>query len=150
MLAHTLGDPFDLDAVMEMTRKHDLWLIEDNCDANGSTYRGRLTGTFGDAATFSFYPSHHITMGEGGAVVTNDSQMASIIKSLRDWGRDCWCRPGTDNSCGRRFEMQQGELPFGYDHKYIYSLKVTDMQAAVGCSQLEKLDLIYGRLCENS
>lgn len=144
MLAHTLGNPFDLDAVIEIVKKYNLWLIEDNCDASGSTYRGRLTGTFGDAATFSFYPSHHITMGEGGAVITDDPAMASIVRSLRDWGRDCWCRPGRDNSCGRRFETQQGELPSGYDHKYVYShlgynLKATDMQAAVGCSQLEKL-----------
>jgi Predicted pyridoxal phosphate-dependent enzyme apparently involved in regulation of cell wall biogenesis len=124
--------------------RHGLWLIEDNCDALGSQYRGRYTGTFGDIATSSFYPPHHITMGEGGAVYTNNKDLARIIESMRDWGRDCWCPSGKDNTCGKRFEHQLGELPFGYDHKYTYSefgynLKATDMQAAVGCAQLDKL-----------
>ena len=143
-MAHTMGNPFNLDAVMEITEKHDLWLIEDNCDALGSKYNGKYTGTFGHIATFSFYPPHHMTMGEGGALVTNDTQLKRLIESFRDWGRDCWCESGCDNSCGKRFEWQLGELPFGYDHKYIYShigynLKVTDMQAAVGVAQLKKL-----------
>jgi CDP-4-dehydro-6-deoxyglucose reductase, E1 len=144
MLAHTLGNPFDVDAVKKFCRQHNLWLIEDNCDALGSQYRGRYTGTFGDIATSSFYPPHHITMGEGGAVYTNNKDLARIIESMRDWGRDCWCPSGKDNTCGKRFEHQLGELPFGYDHKYTYSefgynLKATDMQAAVGCAQLDKL-----------
>jgi CDP-4-dehydro-6-deoxyglucose reductase, E1 len=144
MLAHTLGNPFDVDAVKKFCRQHGLWLIEDNCDALGSQYRGRYTGTFGDIATSSFYPPHHITMGEGGAVYTNNKDLARIIESMRDWGRDCWCPSGKDNTCGKRFEHQLGELPFGYDHKYTYSefgynLKATDMQAAVGCAQLDKL-----------
>lgn len=143
-LAHTMGNPFNLDAVMEIAKKYDLWLIEDNCDALGSKYKGKYTGTFGDIATFSFYPAHHITMGEGGALVTDDAKLKRLIESFRDWGRDCWCEPGCDNSCGKRFGWQLGELPFGYDHKYIYShigynLKVTDMQAAIGVAQLEKL-----------
>lgn len=143
-MAHTMGNPFNLDAVMEIAQKHDLWVIEDNCDALGSKYNGKYTGTFGHIATFSFYPPHHITMGEGGALVTNDTQLKRLIESFRDWGRDCWCGPGCDNSCGKRFEWQLGELPYGYDHKYIYShigynLKVTDMQAAVGVEQLKKL-----------
>lgn len=146
MLAHTLGNPFDLDAVSEIANRHGLWLIEDNCDAAGSTYRDRLTGTYGDSATFSFYPSHHMTTGEGGAIITGLPKMASIIRSLRDWGRDCRCPPGEDDFCGRRFQGQHGRLPFGYDHKYVYShigynLKATDLQAAIGCSQLNKLDL---------
>lgn len=145
MMAHTLGVPFDLDAVMDLARKHDLWVVEDNCDALGSRYRGQLTGTFGHLATFSFYPAHHITMGEGGAVVTNDEGLARIAKSFRDWGRDCYCAGGESNTCGTRFSQQFGTLPFGYDHKYVYShigynLKVTDMQAAIGCAQLKKLD----------
>jgi CDP-6-deoxy-D-xylo-4-hexulose-3-dehydrase len=144
ILAHTLGDPFDLGKIMKICEEHDLWLIEDNCDALGSKYRSRYTGTFGDIATSSFYPPHHITMGEGGALVTNDLQLKKLILSFRDWGRDCWCEPGRDNTCGKRFGWQLGTLPFGYDHKYIYShmgynLKVTDMQAAVGVSQLKKL-----------
>ena len=144
MLAHTLGNPFDLDAVKAFCRQYGLWLIEDNCDALGSRYRGRYTGTFGDIATSSFYPPHHITMGEGGAVYTNNKDLARIMESMRDWGRDCWCPSGKDNTCGKRFEHQLGELPFGYDHKYTYSefgynLKATDMQAAVGCAQLDKL-----------
>jgi CDP-6-deoxy-D-xylo-4-hexulose-3-dehydrase len=145
IFAHTLGNPFDLDAVTAFTRKHNLWLIEDCCDALGSTYKGRNVGTFGDLATVSFYPAHHITMGEGGCVLTDKPQLDRLVKSFRDWGRDCWCDPGKDNTCGRRFDRQLGTLPFGYDHKYTYShigynLKVTDMQAAVGVSQLKKLD----------
>jgi len=142
-LAHTLGNPFDLDKVMSIAQEYNLWVIEDNCDALGSKYRGQYTGTFGDIATFSFYPAHHITMGEGGALVTNDTQLKRLIESFRDWGRDCWCEPGHDNTCGKRFSWQLSTLPFGYDHKYIYShigynLKVTDMQAAVGVAQLKK------------
>ena len=144
VLAHTLGNPFDLEAVMAFARKHDLWVIEDCCDALGADYRGRRVGTFGDLATFSFYPAHHITMGEGGAVLTNDPGLAKLVESFRDWGRDCWCDPGKDNTCGKRFAWQLGELPFGYDHKYAfshvgYNLKATDMQAAVGLAQLGKL-----------
>lgn len=146
IIAHTMGNPFNLKAVMELAEKHDMWLIEDNCDALGSKYDGKYTGTFGHIATFSFYPPHHITMGEGGALVTNDAKLKKLIESFRDWGRDCWCGPGCDNSCGKRFGLQLGELPFGYDHKYIYShigynLKATDMQAAVGVEQLKKLHL---------
>ncbi len=144
MLAHTLGNPFNLDVVMEVANQHDLWLVEDNCDALGSTYNGRVTGSFGHLATSSFYPAHHITTGEGGAVFTNRPQLKKIVESFRDWGRDCWCPPGVDNTCGKRFEWQLGDLPYGYDHKYIYShigynLKMTDMQAAVGLAQLKKL-----------
>ncbi|RJR35539.1 MAG: lipopolysaccharide biosynthesis protein RfbH [Deltaproteobacteria bacterium] len=144
MLAHTLGNPFKLDAVLEFAQRHGLWLVEDNCDALGSTYQGRFTGTFGDLATLSFYPAHHLTMGEGGCVVTNQAQLKTLVESFRDWGRDCWCDPGRDNTCGKRFQWQLGELPYGYDHKYIYShlgynLKLTDMQAAVGVAQLQKL-----------
>lgn len=143
-LAHTLGNPFNLKTIMEVAEKHNLWVIEDNCDALGSKYNGKYTGTFGDIATFSFYPAHHITMGEGGALVTNDAQLKRIIESFRDWGRDCWCELGHDNTCGKRFGWQLGTLPFGYDHKYIYShigynLKITDMQAAIGVEQLKKL-----------
>jgi len=145
MMAHTLGVPFDLDVVGDLAKKHDLWVIEDNCDALGSRYRGRLTGTFGDLGTMSFYPAHHITMGEGGCVVTNDERLARIARSYRDWGRDCYCAGGENNTCGTRFSQQFGTLPAGYDHKYVYShvgynLKVTDMQAAIGCAQLAKLD----------
>ncbi len=145
MIAHTLGNPFDLDAVTALARKHDLWLVEDNCDALGSTYDGRLTGTFGDLATVSFYPAHHITTGEGGVVLTNKGRHKILLESFRDWGRDCWCEPGKSNTCGKRFDWQLGSLPHGYDHKYIYShvgynLKMTDMQAAVGVAQLGKLD----------
>ncbi|MGH2904588.1 MAG: lipopolysaccharide biosynthesis protein RfbH [Solirubrobacteraceae bacterium] len=144
MMAHTLGNPFDLDAVTELCRRHDLWLVEDNCDALGSTYRGRLTGTFGDLATLSMYPAHHITTGEGGCVFTNKGAIKVLVESFRDWGRDCWCEPGKENTCGKRFRWKLGDLPAGYDHKYIYShigynLKMTDMQAAVGVAQLEKL-----------
>ena len=145
MLAHTLGDPFDLDAVMELVEKHDLWLVEDNCDALGSRFRDRLTGTFGHLATSSFYPAHHITTGEGGMVVTDDDELARIARSFRDWGRDCYCAGGENNTCGKRFGQQFGSLPYGYDHKYVYShlgynLKATDMQAAIGCAQLARLD----------
>jgi CDP-4-dehydro-6-deoxyglucose reductase, E1 len=144
MLAHTLGNPFDISAVQKLAKEHGLWLIEDNCDALGSKYDGKMTGTFGDLATVSFYPAHHITMGEGGCVLTNSGPLKSLVESFRDWGRDCWCAPGVSNTCGKRFEWQLGDLPYGYDHKYIYShigynLKATDMQAAVGVSQLKKL-----------
>ena len=144
MLAHTLGNPFDVDAVKAFCERHGLWLIEDNCDALGSEYKGRRTGTFGHIGTSSFYPPHHMTMGEGGAVYTDDDELAAILLSMRDWGRDCWCPSGKDNTCGQRFSQQFGTLPLGYDHKYVYSefgynLKVTDMQAAVGVAQLEKL-----------
>jgi CDP-6-deoxy-D-xylo-4-hexulose-3-dehydrase len=144
MMAHTLGVPFDLDAVSDLAKTRDLWVVEDNCDALGSRYRGRLTGTFGHLATMSFYPAHHITMGEGGCVVTNDDQLARIARSFRDWGRDCYCAGGESNTCGTRFSQQFGTLPHGFDHKYVYShigynLKATDMQAAIGCAQLGKL-----------
>jgi len=144
MMAHTLGVPFDLDTVLRLAKEHDLWVVEDNCDALGSRYRGQLTGTFGDLATFSFYPAHHITMGEGGCVITGDELLGRIVRSLRDWGRDCYCAGGENNTCGKRFTQQFGSLPPGYDHKYVYShigynLKVTDMQAAVGVAQLAKL-----------
>ena len=144
MLAHTLGNPFDLKQVKAFCDKHGLWLIEDNCDALGSKYDGKFTGTWGDIGTSSFYPPHHLTMGEGGAVYTNDPLLKKIILSMRDWGRDCWCESGVDNTCGCRFTKQFGQLPVGYDHKYVYShfgfnLKVTDMQAAIGCAQLDKL-----------
>jgi len=145
IFAHTLGNPFDIDAVMAFARKHDLWLIEDTCDAVSSLYRGRNAGSFGDLATTSFYPAHHITMGEGGAVLTGKPLLRTIVESFRDWGRDCWCDPGCDNTCGKRFDWQLGELPCGYDHKYSYShigynLKLTDMQAAIGVAQLSKLN----------
>ena len=145
MLAHTLGNPFDISALKNFCDKHNLWLIEDNCDALGSVYDGKYTGTWGDIGTSSFYPPHHMTMGEGGAVYTNDKLLKKIILSMRDWGRDCWCDSGVDNTCGCRFTKQHGTLPFGYDHKYVYShfgynLKATDMQAAIGCAQLEKLE----------
>jgi CDP-6-deoxy-D-xylo-4-hexulose-3-dehydrase len=145
MFAHTLGNPFDLDLVKSFADKHGLWLIEDSCDALGSTYEGRAVGSFGDLATYSFYPAHHITMGEGGAVATDNPRLITQLESFRAWGRDCWCAPGKDNTCGKRFDWQLGELPCGYDHKYTYSnigynLKATDMQAAVGLSQLDKLD----------
>lgn len=154
MLAHTLGNPFNLEVVQEFARRHDLWLVEDNCDALGSTYQGRLTGTFGDLATLSFYPAHHITMGEGGGVLTNQTQLKRLVESFRDWGRDCWCDPGRDDTCGKRFQWQLGDLPYGYDHKYIYShlgynLKLTDMQAAVGVAQLRKLPHFISRRREN-
>jgi CDP-6-deoxy-D-xylo-4-hexulose-3-dehydrase len=144
MFAHTLGNVCDLDAVVSFAKKYNLWFVEDSCDALGSTYNGKLVGTFGDLATVSFYPAHHITMGEGGAVVTNSPLIQTLVESFRDWGRDCWCEPGKDNTCGKRFQWQLGELPEGYDHKYTYThigynLKMTDMQAALGLSQLERL-----------
>ncbi len=144
MLAHTLGNTFDVDAVKAFCEHHGLWLIEDNCDALGSKWRGRYTGSFGHIGTSSFYPPHHMTMGEGGAVYTSDDELAAILLAMRDWGRDCSCPSGVDNKCGKRFERQFGTLPFGYDHKYVYSefgynLKVSDMQAAVGVEQLKKL-----------
>ena len=143
-IVHSLGNPANLIKIMQITRKHKLWLIEDNCDALGSKYKGEYTGTFGHISTCSFYPAHHITTGEGGAVLTGDSLLKKIILSFRDWGRDCWCETGSDNTCGRRFSWQMGKLPYGYDHKYIYShvgynLKMTDMQAAIGVAQLKKL-----------
>jgi len=158
MIAHTLGNPFDLGAVKSFCDKYNLWLIEDNCDALGSTYNIdgmiKLTGTIGDIGTSSFYPPHHMTMGEGGAVYTNNALLNKIVKSFRDWGRDCICPPGTDNVCGHRFDKQYGELPLGYDHKYVYShfgynLKATDMQAAVGCAQLIKFPSFVERRKHN-
>ncbi|MBI4351548.1 MAG: lipopolysaccharide biosynthesis protein RfbH, partial [Elusimicrobia bacterium] len=144
MLAHTLGNPFNIKAVKEFCSKHKLWLIEDNCDALGSRYAGKYTGTFGDIGASSFYPPHHMTMGEGGAVYTNDARLKRLVDSFRDWGRDCWCPSGKDNTCRNRFSRRFGELPPGYDHKYVYShfgynLKATEMQAAVGLAQLKKL-----------
>ncbi len=144
VIAHTLGNPAEIDKIMKIVKKYNLWFIEDNCDSLGSKYKGRYTGTFGHVSTCSFYPAHHITMGEGGAVLTDDPLLRRIVLSLRDWGRDCWCEPGHDNTCDKRFGWQLGKLPFGYDHKYIfshigYNLKITDMQAAVGCAQLRKL-----------
>lgn len=144
MLAHTLGNPYDLGEVTRVARKHNLWLIEDTCDALGSTYEGRRVGTFGDLGTVSFYPAHHITMGEGGAVFMRNATLKRAVESIRDWGRDCYCPPGKENTCGKRFGWQLGSLPFGYDHKYTYShlgynLKITDMQAAVGLAQLQRL-----------
>ena len=150
MIAHTLGNPFDLGEVMRVAKKYNLWVVEDTCDALGAEYNGQKVGTFGDISTVSFYPAHHITMGEGGAVMSKHVKLKRIIESFRDWGRDCWCPPGHDNTCGKRFDWQLGELPHGYDHKYMYShigynLKVTDMQAAVGLSQLKKLDQFIER-----
>jgi len=154
MIAHTLGNPFNIKAVKEFCTKHNLWLIEDNCDALGSIYEGKFTGTFGDIATSSFYPPHHMTTGEGGAVYTSNTVLKKIILSLRDWGRDCWCDSGVDNTCGCRFSQSFGSLPKGYDHKYVYShfgfnLKVSDMQAAIGVAQLEKLPKFVERRREN-
>jgi len=154
MLAHTLGNPFDIEAVKNFCDRHDLWLIEDNCDALGSKYKGRYTGTWGDIGTSSFYPPHHMTMGEGGAVYTDNKLLKKIILSMRDWGRDCWCESGKDNTCKNRFSRQYGTLPFGYDHKYVYShfgynLKPSDMQAAIGCAQLDKLERFTERRKEN-
>ncbi len=153
-IAHTLGNPFNLDAVCAFAKKHKLWLIEDNCDALGSRYRGKLTGTFGHIATGSFYPAHHITTGEGGCVITDDPALARLIRSFRDWGRDCYCEGGESNTCGCRFTKQYGTLPKGYDHKYVYShigynLKMTDMQAAVGVAQMDKLQTFTERRKEN-
>lgn len=154
MVAHTLGNVFDLDAVTAFANKYNLWLIEDCCDALGSTWKGRPVGAFGDIATCSFYPAHHITTGEGGAVLTDKPNLQVLIESFRDWGRDCWCSPGKDNTCGKRFEWQFGQLPCGYDHKYTYShigynLKATDMQAALGTSQIEKLPQFIERRKQN-
>ncbi len=153
-VAHTLGNVFDLDTVCAFAQKHDLWLIEDCCDALGSTWKGHPVGTFGDLATVSFYPAHHMTTGEGGAVLTSKPNLQVIAESFRDWGRDCWCHTGKDNTCGQRFDWQLGQLPCGYDHKYIYShigynLKSTDMQAALGLSQIEKLPFFIARRKEN-
>jgi CDP-6-deoxy-D-xylo-4-hexulose-3-dehydrase len=149
-MAHTMGVPFDLDTVMRVARQHELWVVEDNCDALGSRFRGKLTGTFGDMATVSFYPAHHITMGEGGCVLTGTDILGRIARSLRDWGRDCYCAGGENNTCGKRFSQQFGALPYGYDHKYVYThigynLKVTDMQAAIGVAQLAKLGEFIAR-----
>jgi CDP-4-dehydro-6-deoxyglucose reductase, E1 len=154
MIAHTLGNPFNLDAVTAFAKKHNLWLIEDCCDALGSTYDGKLCGSFGDIGTLSFYPAHHITMGEGGAVFMNDEYLRKIVLSIRDWGRDCYCDPGCDNTCGRRFRWQLGDLPFGYDHKYTYShigynMKITDMQAACALAQLDRLPFFIQKRKDN-
>lgn len=154
MIAHTLGNPFDLAKITKIAKKHNLWLIEDCCDALGSKFNGKYVSTFGDLATFSFYPAHQITMGEGGAVVTSDPNLYVLVNSFCDWGRDCWCRPGQDNRCGRRFGFKLGKLPFGYDHKYIYShigynLKATDIQAAIGLAQLKKLPEFIKKRQEN-
>jgi CDP-6-deoxy-D-xylo-4-hexulose-3-dehydrase len=154
MLAHALGNPFNLSVVMAIAKKYNLWVVEDDCDSLGATYDGKKTGTFGDLATLSFYPAHHITMGEGGAVLVNNASLKKITESFRDWGRDCWCPPGKDNTCGERYCQKLGDLPDGYDHKYTYShigfnLKVTDMQAAVGLSQLTKADHFVARRKEN-
>lgn len=154
MLAHTLGNPFNLEVITALCKKYNLWLVEDTCDALGSTYKGQLVGTFGDIGTLSFYPAHHITMGEGGAVFTNNRVLKDIAESFRDWGRDCYCPPGKDNTCGKRFCWKLGSLPEGYDHKYTYShlgynLKITDMQAACGLAQLDKLENFIARRREN-
>jgi CDP-6-deoxy-D-xylo-4-hexulose-3-dehydrase len=153
-LAHTLGNPYNLDVITDLTKKHDLWLIEDCCDALGSTYKGKMVGTFGHVATCSFYPAHHITMGEGGAVFTDNDGIARAVRSIRDWGRDCYCAGGENNTCGKRFSGQYGTLPCGYDHKYVYShigynLKVTDMQAAIGVEQLKKAPAFIRQRKEN-
>ena len=154
MLAHTLGNPFNVQKIKEICEKYNLWLIEDSCDALGSKFNNQNVGTFGDLATLSFYPAHHITMGEGGAVFTNSKKLERIAESFRDWGRDCYCEPGKDNTCNKRFDWKLGDLPFGYDHKYTYShlgynMKITDMQAACGLAQLEKLDFFINKRKEN-
>ena len=154
MIAHAMGVPYELDEIRKLCDDNNLWLIEDNCDALGSKYNGRYTGTFGDLSTLSFYPAHHITMGEGGAVMTNNDELARIAKSFRDWGRDCYCAGGENNTCGKRFTQQLGKLPYGYDHKYVYShigynLKITEMQAAIGCAQLRKLDAFIAKRKHN-
>ncbi len=153
-IAHTLGNPFDIQAVDDFRKKHNLWLIEDSCDALGSRYMDKRIGSFGDISTLSFYPAHHITMGEGGCVLTNSPLLNKIINSFRDWGRDCWCDPGMNDTCGKRFDWKLGGLPEGYDHKYVYShigynLKLTDMQAAIGVSQLKKLDGFISKRIRN-
>lgn len=153
-MAHTLGNPFDIEAVQKFCKKNDIWLIEDNCDALGSTYKGKKTGTFGDIATLSFYPAHHITTAEGGAVITNDPKLSKIIISIRDWGRHCWCQTGKDNTCKNRYKWKLGELPEGYDHKYIYSetgynLKISDLHSAIGLAQIEKLPSFIKKRKEN-
>ncbi len=154
MIAHTLGNPFDIETVMEFANQHNLWVIEDNCDAVGSKFAGKKTGTFGHIATVSFYPAHHMTTGEGGAVLTSNHLLKKVMESFRDWGRDCYCAPGVSNTCRKRFGWQLGDLPFGYDHKYTYShigynLKLTDMQAAVGCAQLDRLEGFIAKRREN-
>ena len=154
MIAHTLGNPFNMEEIRALCDKHNLWLIEDCCDALGATWQNKYVGTFGDLATLSFFPAHHITMGEGGAVIINNTKLTRAVESTRDWGRDCWCEPGRDNTCKRRFEQQHGDLPYGYDHKYVfthlgYNLKVTEMQAACGVAQLEQLDMFIARRREN-
>lgn len=155
MIAHTLGNTFDLDKIIKICEKHNLWLVEDSCDALGATYDGKKVGTMGHIGTFSFYPAHHMTMGEGGAVVTNDPQLYRIIMSFRDWGRDCWCPPGKDDTCKKRFSYQLGNLPFGYDHKYTYShigfnLKITDWQASIALAQLDRLPEFLEKRTENA
>ena len=153
-IAHTLGNPFNIDAVMQLANEYDLWVIEDNCDAFGSEYKGKKTGSFAHLSTISFYPAHHITTGEGGAICTNDSQLAQLVRAFRDWGRDCYCAGGENNTCGKRFSQQCGDLPFGFDHKYVYSeigynLKMTDIQAAIGAAQIDKLPMFCERRKEN-
>jgi CDP-4-dehydro-6-deoxyglucose reductase, E1 len=153
-IAHTLGNPFNIAVVMQLAKEHDLWVIEDNCDALGSEYKGRKTGTFAHLSTMSFYPAHHITTGEGGAVATNDLQLAQLVRAFRDWGRDCYCTGGENNTCGKRFSQQFGNLPVGFDHKYVYSeigynLKMTDIQSAIGAAQIDKLPLFCERRKEN-
>lgn len=153
-IAHTLGNPFDVDSVMELAREYNLWVIEDNCDAFGSKYKGKKTGSFGHLSTISFYPAHHITTGEGGAICTNDQQLANLVRAFRDWGRDCYCGGGENNTCGKRFTQQFGNLPLGFDHKYVYSeigynLKMTDIQAAIGSAQIDKLPEFCNRRKEN-
>ena len=153
-IAHTLGNPFNIKAIMEIAKEHNLWVIEDNCDAFGSKYDGKYTGTFGHLSTISFYPAHHITTGEGGAIVTKDPLLALILKSFRDWGRDCYCSGGENNTCGKRFTQKFGDLPVGYDHKYVYSeigfnLKMTDMQAAIGAAQMDKISKFCEKRKEN-
>ena len=154
MIAHTLGNPFDVRKIREIADKYNLWIVEDCCDAVGSTVDGKMVGTFGDVATVSFYPAHHMTMGEGGAVLTNNSRIFVAARSIRDWGRDCYCEPGESNTCGRRFSQQHGDLPYGYDHKYVYShigynLKVTDLQAAIGVAQLKKINSFISARIDN-